>query len=78
VVARAGLRAVVRADTVVVPGFTPTSRAIPDPVLETTSASVDEIATRCGFGTTASLRAHFRRHVATTPTAYRSAFAARS
>jgi transcriptional regulator GlxA family with amidase domain len=47
-------------------------------LLETTSASVDEIATRCGFGTTASLRAHFRRHVATTPTAYRSAFAARS
>jgi transcriptional regulator GlxA family with amidase domain len=47
-------------------------------LLETTSASVDEIATGCGFGTTASLRAHFRRHVATTPTAYRSAFAARS
>jgi transcriptional regulator GlxA family with amidase domain len=33
--------------------------------------------TICGFGTTASLRAHFRRHVATTPTAYRNAFAAR-
>jgi AraC family transcriptional activator FtrA len=46
-------------------------------LLETTPASVDEIATRCGFGTTASLRAHFRRHVATTPTAYRNAFAAR-
>jgi transcriptional regulator GlxA family with amidase domain len=46
-------------------------------LLETTSASVDEIATRCGFGTTASLRAHFRRYVATTPTAYRNAFADR-
>jgi AraC family transcriptional activator FtrA len=42
-----------------------------------TSASVDEIATRCGFGTTTSLRVHFRRHVATTPTASRNAFAAR-
>jgi transcriptional regulator GlxA family with amidase domain len=46
-------------------------------LLETTTASVDEIATRCGFGTTASLRTHFRRHLATTPTAYRNAFAAR-
>jgi transcriptional regulator GlxA family with amidase domain len=46
-------------------------------LLETTTASVEEIATRCGFGTTASLRAHFRRHLATTPTAYRNAFAAR-
>jgi transcriptional regulator GlxA family with amidase domain len=46
-------------------------------LLETTSASVDEIAARCGFGTTASLRAHFRRQLATTPTAYRNAFAAR-
>jgi transcriptional regulator GlxA family with amidase domain len=43
-------------------------------LLETTPARVDEIARRCGFGSTASLRAHFRRHVATTPTAYRSAF----
>jgi transcriptional regulator GlxA family with amidase domain len=43
-------------------------------LLETTSASVDEIARRCGFGSTASLRAHFRRRVGTTPTAYRSAF----
>jgi transcriptional regulator GlxA family with amidase domain len=44
-------------------------------LLETSSASVEEVATRCGFGTTASLRAHFRRQLATTPTAYRSAFA---
>jgi transcriptional regulator GlxA family with amidase domain len=46
-------------------------------LLETTPATVDEIAGRCGFGSTASLRAHFRRQVATTPTAYRSAFLAR-
>jgi transcriptional regulator GlxA family with amidase domain len=45
-------------------------------LLETTPASVEEIATRCGFGTTASLRAHFRRQLSTTPTAYRQAFAA--
>jgi transcriptional regulator GlxA family with amidase domain len=44
-------------------------------LLETTAASVEEISTRCGFGTTASLRAHFRRQLATTPTAYRTAFA---
>jgi transcriptional regulator GlxA family with amidase domain len=46
-------------------------------LLESTPARVDEIAQRCGFGSTASLRAHFRRHVSTTPTAYRSAFLAR-
>jgi transcriptional regulator GlxA family with amidase domain len=43
--------------------------------LEAGDASVDEIAHRCGFGTAANLRKHFRRHVATTPTAYRRAFA---
>jgi transcriptional regulator GlxA family with amidase domain len=43
-------------------------------LLETTSASVDEIARRCGFGSPANLRAHFRRRVATTPTAYRNTF----
>jgi transcriptional regulator GlxA family with amidase domain len=47
-------------------------------LLETSSASVEEVATRCGFGTTASLRAHFRRQLATTPTAYRNAFAAQA
>ena len=30
--------------------------------------------TRCGFGTAANLRKHFRRHVSTTPTAYRRTF----
>jgi transcriptional regulator GlxA family with amidase domain len=43
-------------------------------LLESTPASVDEITRRCGFGTPANLRTHFRRHVATTPTAYRDAF----
>jgi transcriptional regulator GlxA family with amidase domain len=43
--------------------------------LETTAASVDDIAYSCGFGTAANLRKHFRRAVVTTPTAYRRAFA---
>jgi transcriptional regulator GlxA family with amidase domain len=43
--------------------------------LETTGASVDDIAYSCGFGTAANLRKHFRRVVKTTPTAYRRAFA---
>ena len=44
--------------------------------LESTGASVDEIAHRCGFGTAANLRKHFHRHLHTTPTAYRRTFAA--
>jgi transcriptional regulator GlxA family with amidase domain len=47
-------------------------------LLECSDASIDDVADRCGFGTAASLRAHFRRHVATTPTDYRRAFADRS
>jgi transcriptional regulator GlxA family with amidase domain len=43
--------------------------------LETTLASVDQIAAECGFGTAANLRIHFRRVLATTPTAYRRTFA---
>src|SRR4051812_22117617 len=43
--------------------------------LEAGDANVDEIAHRCGFGTAANLRKHFRRRLATTPTAYRRAFA---
>jgi transcriptional regulator GlxA family with amidase domain len=42
--------------------------------LESTDASIDEIAHSTGFGTAANLRKHFRRHVATTPTAYRRTF----
>ena len=43
--------------------------------LETTDASVDEIADACGFGSAANLRKHFHRAVSTTPTAYRRTFA---
>jgi transcriptional regulator GlxA family with amidase domain len=42
--------------------------------LESTDASIDEIAHRCGFGTAANLRKHFHRAVRTTPTAYRRMF----
>ena len=43
-------------------------------LLEETDLPVDEIAWRAGFGTAASLRDHFRRATATTPTAYRRSF----
>jgi transcriptional regulator GlxA family with amidase domain len=43
-------------------------------LLETTELPVDVVAQRCGFGTAASLREHFRRATRTTPSAYRSAW----
>jgi transcriptional regulator GlxA family with amidase domain len=43
-------------------------------LLETADLSVDRVAQRCGLGTAANLRLHFRRVVGTTPTAYRRAF----
>jgi AraC family transcriptional activator FtrA len=43
-------------------------------LLEETNASVEEIAALSGFGTTGTLRHHFRLHLATTPAAYREAF----
>jgi transcriptional regulator GlxA family with amidase domain len=43
-------------------------------LLEATDVSVDEVAERCGFGTTLNLRTHFRRRLDTTPTAYRRSF----
>jgi AraC family transcriptional activator FtrA len=43
-------------------------------LLEESDLPVEEIAPRAGFGDAASLRAHFRRATATTPTAYRRAF----
>lgn len=46
-------------------------------LLETTDISVDEVAERCGFGTTLNLRTHFRRRLDTTPTAYRRNFRTR-
>ena len=43
-------------------------------LLETTDESIEVIADRCGFGTAANLRLHFRRMVRTTPQAYRQTF----
>jgi transcriptional regulator GlxA family with amidase domain len=43
-------------------------------LLEDGDASIDEVACRCGFRDTGSLRYHFRRAVGTTPTAYRRSF----
>jgi AraC family transcriptional regulator, transcriptional activator FtrA len=43
-------------------------------LLERTDLPIDEVAWRSGFGTAASLRDHFRRVTATTPTAYRRSF----
>jgi transcriptional regulator GlxA family with amidase domain len=44
-------------------------------LLEETDLPIDAVAWRAGFGTAASLRDHFRRVTATTPTAYRRSFA---
>jgi len=43
-------------------------------LLEATDLPVEEVAWRAGFGNAASLRDHFRRATATTPTAYRRSF----
>jgi transcriptional regulator GlxA family with amidase domain len=43
-------------------------------LLEASDLPIDDVAWRAGFGTAASLREHFRRATATTPTAYRRAF----
>lgn len=43
-------------------------------LLEETDLPVEAVAWRAGFGTAASLRDHFRRITATTPTAYRRSF----
>lgn len=43
-------------------------------LLEESDLAVEEVAWRCGFGTAASLREHFRRATTTTPTAYRRSF----
>ncbi|MEV0338299.1 helix-turn-helix domain-containing protein [Nocardia sp. NPDC050713] len=44
-------------------------------LLESRDDCIDDIARRCGLGTAANLRLHFRRHFGTTPTAYRRTFA---
>lgn len=43
-------------------------------LLETTSLSVERVATDAGFGSPAVLRAHFARSIGTSPQAYRRAF----
>jgi transcriptional regulator GlxA family with amidase domain len=45
-------------------------------LLEESDLPVEDIALRAGFGNAASLRDHFRRATATTPTAYRRTFQA--
>ena len=44
-------------------------------LLEASDLPVEQVAQRCGFGSAAILRQHFRRATATTPTAYRRTFA---
>jgi transcriptional regulator GlxA family with amidase domain len=43
-------------------------------LLETTDEPVERVAERCGFGSAAGLRQHFRRSLATSPLAYRRTF----
>jgi transcriptional regulator GlxA family with amidase domain len=45
-------------------------------LIETADFSVEQVAQRCGLGTAANLRLHFRRLVGTTPTSYRRSFTA--
>ncbi|MGH8145728.1 MAG: transcriptional regulator FtrA [Rhodanobacteraceae bacterium] len=44
-------------------------------LLEGTSLPIDHVASECGFGSEMTLRHHFRRHMRTTPSAYRARFA---
>jgi transcriptional regulator GlxA family with amidase domain len=50
--------------------------AVARELLEDGTLSVEEIARRCGLGGTDNLRLYFRRHLRTTPSAYRRAFCA--
>jgi transcriptional regulator GlxA family with amidase domain len=43
-------------------------------MLESTDLPMDQIALRSGFGSLVAMRGHFRRHLSTSPTAYRQAF----
>jgi transcriptional regulator GlxA family with amidase domain len=43
-------------------------------LIEADDLGIEQIAARCGLGTAANLRLHFRRMVGTTPTAYRRSF----
>lgn len=48
--------------------------AIARELLEDGALSVEEVARRCGLGSTDNFRLYFRRHLKTTPSAYRRAF----
>jgi AraC family transcriptional activator FtrA len=43
-------------------------------LLETTQISVEEVAEKCGFGSTSTLRHHFREEVKLSPNTHRSRF----
>jgi AraC family transcriptional activator FtrA len=43
-------------------------------LLETTSLSIEELADKCGLGSSFALRHHFRKRLKTSPSAYRSRF----
>lgn len=43
-------------------------------LLETSDASVEVVAQKCGLGTATNLRKHFRRHLGTSPSLYRDTF----
>jgi transcriptional regulator GlxA family with amidase domain len=43
-------------------------------LLERTDLSIDQVATRAGFGSAASLRQHLHAAIGVTPTAYRTTF----
>jgi transcriptional regulator GlxA family with amidase domain len=45
-------------------------------LLESSNSSIEEVASRCGFGSAASLRDHFKRRTGTSPNAYRRTFGA--
>ncbi len=45
-------------------------------LLESSNSSIEEVASRCGFGSAASLRDHFKRRTGTSPNAYRRTFSA--
>jgi transcriptional regulator GlxA family with amidase domain len=46
-------------------------------LLEETDMAVERVASKCGFGSAVSLRAHFRRELGTSPLGYRRTFRAR-
>jgi transcriptional regulator GlxA family with amidase domain len=50
--------------------------AIARELLEGGTLTVEEVARRCGLGSTDNLRLYFRRHLRTTPSGYRRAFSA--